>query len=364
MSAETNTASGDDGPGLVSWERWDRVKSSELFIFIVAAGFAVLFPWVFTQSPVISGYLSGYQALANAIVIWSIFAIGFNLLLGQTGLLSFGHAAFWGVAGYVAGWIAVYSSGHPILMLVAGIVVAVLLGAFIAPILLRLHTVYFAIVSLAIAQTLFWFAREPFNQWTGGENGLRIDVAPLFGETELGDALPGFLEPLMGSWMYLLIAVSFVLVIVAVARVRKSPYGLIFQAIRENEQRSAFIGMNVWRYKFSAFLMSAAIAGMAGALLTLDKEFVGVRRLWWEASGDVVVMSVIGGLGSLFGPVAGAFTYRWFDGVMSGFATIGQFWLLALAVAFTAIVWVFPGGLWGLFHYIGARLRSLGGDGS
>jgi branched-chain amino acid transport system permease protein len=348
---------------LFSWEQWDRLKDSELFVFLAASVFTVLFPWLFIRAPVTGDLLTGYASLAKSIIIWSIFAVGFNLLLGETGLLSFGHAAFWGLAGYGAGWVAVYSYGHPVLMILAGVVLAAGFAALVAPILLRLHTVYFAIVSLAIAQTLFWLSREPFNRWTGGENGLtRMDVQPLFGDVSVAERLPGVFGTLMGSWMYLLIGVCFVLTIVAVHRIKKSPYGLLFQAIRENETRSAFIGMNVWRYKFSAFVMSATFAGLAGALLTVDQSFVGIRRLWWSASGDVVVMTVIGGLRTLFGPVAGAFVYQWFGGVVDGFPTIGQFWLLILATVFAVIVWWYPDGIWGLLRKLGGYLRSLGGD--
>ena len=348
---------------LLSWDRWDRIKDSELFIFFAAGAFAVLFPWLFIRAPVTSEIFTGYGSLAKSILIWSIFAVGFNLLLGETGLLSFGHAAFYGVAGYGAAWVAVYSYGHPLLMIIIGVIMGGVFAMLVAPILLRLHTVYFAIVSLAIAQTLFWLAREPFNQWTGGENGLtRMEVMPLFGDVSAADQLPNVLGTLMGTWMYLLIAVFFVGTIVAVHRIKKSPYGLIFKAIRENETRSAFIGMDVWRYKFASFVMSATIAGLAGALLTVDKAFVGIRRLWWTASGDVVVMTVIGGLRTLFGPVAGAIVYQWFGGVVDGYPQIGQYWLLILAAVFTGIVWWYPDGIWGFFSQFGEFLRSLGGD--
>jgi branched-chain amino acid transport system permease protein len=353
-----------DAP-LLSWQRWDSVKSSELFVLVASAVFVVVFPWLFVRSPVISGYVGGYQSLAKTTVIWSIFAIGFNLLLGYTGLLSFGHAIFWGGAGYMAGWVALYSYGHPILMIVGGAVFAVVLAALVAPILLRLSTVYFAIVSLAMGQTLFWLSREPLNEWTGGENGLpRLTVEPIFGDTLARDPLPGILGTLMGSYMYFLIAIVFVLVVVFVHRVLKSPYGLIFRAIRENETRTSFVGLNVWRYKFAAFLMSAGVSGLAGGLLTADKAFVGIRRLWWSASGDVVVMTVIGGLGTLFGPVIGAIVYLWFNGVVDGFAVVGKFWLMILAFVFTAIVWRYPDGTFGALRRLGRAIRSLGGGSS
>jgi len=360
MSDDLDLMDGDGAP--IGWEQWDRLKGSELFVFVASAVFAVVLPWLFVRAPVISGLIGGYQSLVKTAMIWAIFAVGFNLLLGGTGLLSFGHAMFWGGAGYMAGWIAIYSYGHPVLMIIAGVIFAIAMAVVVAPILLRLHTVYFAIVSLAIAQSLFWLSREPLNEWTGGENGLtRMDVEPLFGDVAVAEELPNILGTLMGSWMYLLIAIGFVITIVTVNRIRKSPYGLIFQAIRENEKRSAFVGMNVWRYKFSAFVMSAGVTGLAGALLTVDKSFVGIRRLWWQASGDVVVMTVIGGLRTLFGPVAGAIVYMWFQGVVDGYETIGQYWLLMLAVMFTAIVWKYPAGIWGMFRQIGRYLRSWEG---
>jgi len=360
MSADLDPLDGDEA--VLSWDRWDRLKRSELFILVASAAFAAVLPWVFVRAPVTSEIIGGYQSLVKTAMIWAIFAVGFNLLLGGTGLLSFGHAMFWGGAGYMAGWIAIYSYGHPVLMVIGGVIFAMAMAVAVAPILLRLHTVYFAIVSLALAQSLFWLSREPLNEWTGGENGLtRMQVEPLFGDVAVAEELPNVLGTLMGSWMYLLVAIAFVLTIVTVNRIRKSPYGLVFQAIRENETRSAFVGMNVWRYKFSALVMSAAFSGLAGALLTVDKSFVGIRRLWWQASGDVVVMTVIGGLRTLFGPVAGAILYMWFQGVVDGYETIGGYWLLMLAVLFTAIVWKYPSGIWGMFQQIGSYLRSIGG---
>lgn len=352
----------DSSGEILTWDRWDQVKHSERFVFVTTTLFVALFSWVFVRSPV-GDAIFGYHSLARTILIWSIFALGFNLLLGQTGLLSFGHAMFWGGAGYAAAWVAIYAHGDPILMLIGGVAFALILAFLTAFVLLRLHTVYFAIVTLAIAQMLFWFAREPFFFLTGGENGLSgISVEPLLGTINLRDPVPGIFGTLWVDYLYVFIAVLFVLVVMFITRVRKSPYGLIFKAIRENETRTTFVGLDVWRYKFAAYLLSGGVVGIAGALMTIESQFVGIRRLYWQASGDVVVITILGGLGTIAGPVIGAIVYLYFEGVVDGFARIGSYWLLMLAVAFTAVVWKYPSGFWGMIKEIGARIRGLSGD--
>jgi branched-chain amino acid transport system permease protein len=259
----------------------------------------------------------------------------------------------------MAGWVAIYLIPSPILMVVGAILISILLAAVAALLLLRLHTVYFAIVSLAMGQMLFWMAREPAYAITGGENGLtQIPIDPLFGMFDLAARLPEFLRTFVPDYMYLMIAVGFVLTVVFVNRVLKSPYGLIFKGIRENETRTSFVGLSTWKYKFSAFLMSAAISGLAGGLATLHNNFVGIRRLLWEASGDVVVITVLGGIGSLAGPVLGAFVYLWFEGVVNTFDVIGEAWQLMLAIVFTAIVWRYPGGIWAMLSGVTGFVRS------
>lgn len=358
MSGETFRSLIDGDRPLLSWETWDSIKHTEGFVIVVAALFAALWSWFFARAPLISE-LGGYHSLSTTILVWGIFAIGFNLLLGQTGLLSFGHAMFWGAGGYVAALVSIHVYGDPILMLVAGTAFTILLAIITGAIALRLHAVYFAIITLAMGQLLYYLAQSPLRSITGGRNGLTgVRVEPLFGLIPLESRLPGVFEALWVNYEYLLIAVLFVLVIAFVNRVRKSPYGLIFRAIRENEQRTSFVGLNVWRYKFAAFLMSGAIVGLAGSLMTIESNFAGLASLYWLTSGEVVIITILGGVGSLFGPVLGAIIFFYFEGVVDGVPVIGRYWLLMLAVAFTAIVWKYPDGIWGMLKNVGSRVRS------
>ncbi|WP_380680837.1 branched-chain amino acid ABC transporter permease [Salinigranum sp. GCM10025319] len=367
MSTDTDTESketvADGDAQLLSWETWDRIKHTERFTLVAAIVFVTVFPTLFTNPPFIPSELTGYEALARLVLIWGIFALGFNLLLGQTGLLSFGHAMFWGVAAYGSGLVAVHFTGSPLLMILAGTVFAGIVAALTAPILLRLHTVYFSIMTLAIAQMLFFLAREPFREITGGINGVTgISVDPLLGMFELTSPLPGILDVFWYDHLHLLLSIAFVGVIVFLARVRKSPYGLLFKAIRENETRASFVGLNVWRYKFAAFLLSGLVVGFAGSLMPIEQLFTGVGKLHWETSGFIVMITVLGGLGTLVGPIVGVFIFLYFRQIVNGLPVIGSWWLLLLAFAFTAIVWRYPDGAWGMVTNATARLRSIGGE--
>lgn len=361
MSAETSEEVSEGKSSLVSWEGWDRIKHTERFVLLATIGFVATFPWLFTSAPLVPDAILGYDSLVRLVLIWGIFALGFNLLLGQIGLLSFGHAMFLGGAAYASALFANNVSGDPLLAVVAGVAFALLLAVVTPFVLLRLHTVYFAIVTLAIAQMLYYVAREPLEEWTGGINGLGVDRGQLLGAVDLSEPLPGLFGTLWIDYMYMFIAVFFVGVVVFITRIRKSPYGLIFKAIRENETRVAFVGLDVWRYKFAAFVLSGFVAGIAGGLLSMETFRTGVERLHWTTSGDVVMMTVLGGLGTIVGPILGVIVFLYFEGVVNGWDRIGGYWLLMLAVAFTAVVWRYPDGLWGMLTDLGSRLRS-GGD--
>ncbi|WP_144926875.1 branched-chain amino acid ABC transporter permease [Halorubrum salsamenti] len=365
MSTETTEGSEettDDEPASSALETWDRIKHTERFVLVSAVVFVAVFPWVFTSLPLIPNDLLAYDQLARLVLIWGIFALGFNHLLGQTGLLSFGHAMFFGGSAYATALFANNVVADPFLSVVVGVCFALVLAVVTPFILLRLHTVYFAIVTLAIAQMLYYMAREPFEGITGGINGLGVERSPLFGLVELGADIPGIFGALWGTYMYLFIAAFFVAVVVFITRVRKSPYGLIFKAVRENETRASFVGLDVWRYKFAAFVISGFIAGIAGGLLPMETYFTGVERLHWTLSGDVVMMTVLGGLGTVAGPILGVIVFLYFEGVVNGLDVIGGYWLLTLALAFTAVVWKYPDGLWGMITSVSSRLRSRRGD--
>lgn len=358
MSTDTVTNSVDEESSLVSWDRWDRIKHTEWFVLLASVLFVLSFSYVFGRAPVVSDVLRGYHGLAVTVLIWSIFALGFNLLLGQTGLLSFGHAMFFGTASYATALFAIHVYNEPLTITLVGVLSAVVLGVLAALILLRLHTVYFAIVALAIAQFLYFLSREPLVEVTEGINGLDIPRAPLLGVVELEHQFGGLLGALLVNNLYVYVGVCFVAVVAFITRIRKSPYGLIFKAIRENEMRTAVVGLDVWRYKFAAFVLSSAIVGLAGGLMAVNTQFAGVERLYWSVSGDVVVMTVLGGLGTLAGPVIGTFIFFYFRGIVNGMPTIGNYWLLLLAVSFTAVVWAYPDGVWGMITDFTGALRE------
>jgi branched-chain amino acid transport system permease protein len=358
MSTDNAQTDVENESSTISVDAWDRIKHTERFILLVAVGFVLTFSYLFSRAPVISDVAQGYHGLTITILIWSIFALGFNLLLGQTGLLSFGHAMFFGTASYATALFSIHVFNEPLLIVAVGVLSALAVGAVAALILLRLHTVYFAIVALAIGQFLYFLASNPLEGVTKGINGLEVERAPLLGIVDLEHEYGGILGELVVNNLYLFVGVFFVAVVMFVTRIRKSPYGLIFKAIRENETRASFVGLDVWRYKFAAFLLSAGIAGLAGALLAVNTQFAGVERLYWSISGDVVVMAVLGGLGTIVGPIIGTFVWFYFRGIVNGFPTLGDYWLLMLAVSFTAVVWAYPDGIWGMVTDLTAELRE------
>mgnify|MGYP000026359591 FL=1 len=372
MSGEDLTPSVETDAGLISWETWDRIKHTERFIAGTAIVFVLTFSWAITSAPVLSDIFQGYHRLALSMLAWMLLGLSFNLLLGQTGLLSFGHAMFWGGSGYAAALFAIHVHDAPLLIMVAGVSFSVVLGFLAALVLLRLHGVYFAIVTLAIAQTLYRLAREPLEPLTKGINGLRPSFGPLLGVFELGE-YHGPLE-FLGSGMYVFVGIFFVATVVLIARIRKSPYGLIFKAVQENETRARAIGLNVWRYRFAAFMLSAFIGGLAGTLYFmvtgpgLSSGSVVPERMLWTNSGNLVVMVVLGGLGTIAGPLIGVFFYQWMGNFFNGLewtipgleivGPVGQYWQLLVALAFTTVVWTYPDGIWGMITDFTGALRD------
>ncbi len=372
-AAHGNAGEGSVVPGATFWQRWDGMRDHEGFVAGLSAVLIALFPWLFARAPVVSEYLQGYQDLATLMLIWGIFAIGFDLLLGYTGLLSFGHAAFWGGAAYAAGVFSQSVSGDPILMVVAGTAFAVVLAWVLGFLSLRRGGIYFAILTLAFAQMLFYMSSSPLAGITGGENGFTgVETAPLFGMFELGSELPAPVDGLMGTWLYLFVGVFAFVSIVTAYRILNSPYGMVFRAIRENEQRAEFVGLNVWRYKLMSFILSGAFAGIAGSLFAIHGSYVPLQSLYWTTSGEVVIMTVLGGAGSLFGPLLGASLYLWIENIFSGFQTlqipftgivlieeVGVYWHLLLGLTFVVIIWLFPRGIWGFVDDVRAFVSDV-----
>lgn len=333
-------------------ERWVEVRDNELTVAALAIVGLVAFPWLFIEAPGMVGIPSsyaGYEGLATLILIWGIFAIGFNLLLGYTGLLSFGHAALWGGAAYATALFGVEISSSPIAMVLAGTTFAVLLAWLLGWLSLRRGGIYFSILTLAFGQMIYYMALSPLSEWTNGENGFTgVQLGDLFGTINFREHLPWIFGDIMGNYLYLFVAFFALLSLVFAYRVLNSPYGLIFRAIHENEQRTEFVGLYVWRYRLLSFIISGAFAGLAGSLFTIHGRYVPIDSLWWTTSGDIVIMTVLGGTSSLFGPVLGAAVYLYVENIISGAPVIGPLWHLILGLVFIVVVVLFKDGIWGI----------------
>ena len=253
--------------------------------------------WIAVLAVLVAAPFVGiYPIFVAQALCFAIFAMAFNLLLGFTGLLSFGHAAFFGGAAYVCAYLSQQRHWTPELALLGGMLAAAAAGLVVGAIAIRRQGIYFAMVTLALAQMLyFYFLEAPF---TGGENGLQgVPRGRLLGLIQLHHDLA----------MYFFVVGVFVGVFLLVLRIVHSPYGQVLKAIRENEPRAISLGYDVDRYKLLAFVLSAALAGLAGGLKTLVLQLATLQDVRWEQSGEVILMTLLGGLGTFGGPVTGAF---------------------------------------------------------
>jgi branched-chain amino acid transport system permease protein len=235
-----------------------------------------------------------YPIFVMKVLCFALFACAFNLLLGFTGLLSFGHAAFFGGAAYVAGWTIKAAGWTPEAGILAGVLAASALGLVFGVIAIRRQGIYFAMITMALAQMVFFAViQAPF---TGGEDGLQgVPRGRLLGLLPLHD----------DTVMYYVVLAVFVAAFVGIMRVVTSPFGQVLKMIRENEPRAVSLGYDVDNYKLLAFVMSAGLAGLAGALKTVVMGFATLSDVHWSMSGEVILMSLLGGVGTFFGPVIG-----------------------------------------------------------
>ena len=242
-------------------------------------------------------FIGLYPIFMMKALCFAMFAIAFNLLLGFTGLLSFGHAAYLGAAAYFTGWLIKQAGLSPELGVLVGTLGAGLLGLVVGLIAIRRQGIYFAMITLALAQMVYFvWLQAPF---TGGEDGLQGVVrGKLFGLLPLTSDLT----------MYYVVLAVFAAVFLGVIRIVHSPYGQVLKAIRENEPRAISLGYDVNRYKLLAFVLSTTIAGLAGSLKTVVLGFATLSDAHWSLSGEVVLMTLLGGMGTFAGPVIGAFT--------------------------------------------------------
>ena len=242
-------------------------------------------------------FIGLYPVFMMKALCFAIFACAFNLLLGFTGLLSFGHAAYLGMAAYVTGWMVRSAGLSPELGVLVGVLAAACTGLLVGLIAIRRQGIYFAMITLAMAQMVYFvFLQAPF---TGGEDGLQgVPRGNLFGLLSLAD----------DRVLYYVVLAVFLAVFLFIVRVVHSPYGQVLKAIRENEPRAISLGYDVDRFKLLAFVLSSALAGLAGSMKTLVLGFATLSDAHWSLSGEVILMTLLGGLTTFAGPVVGAFT--------------------------------------------------------
>ncbi|GLY92465.1 branched-chain amino acid ABC transporter permease [Actinoallomurus iriomotensis] len=306
---------------------------------LLAAGLlvALALPWLI------------YPPVAMDMVCWALFAVAVDLLLGFTGLLSFGHAAFWGSSAYLTGLIALHSGLPFPIAVLGGALAAAVLAVPIGWLSVRRTGIYFAMVTLAFAQLVYFVA----NQWrglTGGENGLQGIPRDFFG-VDLSDPFffyyAGLPIAVLGLWF--------------AWRVVRSPFGRVLVAVRDNPARARALGYPVDRYKLLAFVLSAGLSGLAGGLFTMGHGFVSLEEVYWTTSGQVVMMVVLGGIGTLWGGVLGAVLIVELGDYLStaGFEETG----IVTGTVFALTVLVFRRGIWGTAAWLtaGRRERAAAG---
>jgi branched-chain amino acid transport system permease protein len=269
---------------------------------------------------------------------FALFACAFNLLLGYTGLLSFGHAMFLGTAGYISAHSAKVWGFPPELAILAGTAASALLGAVTGFIAIRRQGIYFAMITLGLAQLMYFLYLQA--KFTHGEDGIQgVPQGVLFGIVDLSRPLN----------LYYVVVAIFLLSFLAIYRIINSPYGEVLKAIRENEQRAISLGYKTDRYKLLAFVLSATLAGLAGALKVVVAQNASLTDVHWTMSGEVVLMVLLGGLGTIYGPIVGAFAIITMQQYLAGF---GQWVVVIQGVIFVVCVLTFRRGLVGeIGHY-------------
>ncbi len=284
--------------------------------------------------------------LATEILIWTIFGLGFNLLLGFTGVLSFGHAAYFGLGAYSAGLAFRYWNADIWVGLGLGVLAPVLLACFIGMIAIKKRGVYFAMISLAFGQMLYFLALSPLKDITRGEDGLtQIPVQTVF-SISLGKPFP----------LYCFVVIVTTLMLFLTWRILQSPFGKLLQAYRENEERAKACGFNTTLVKFVSLVISAFYAGLAGALNTVFLGYVPVSALFWLTSGTIVMITILGGKGTLLGPLVGASVFLFLQNTIS---ILTPRWELFVGGIFVAIILLFPGGIVGTIEEKVSSYRAM-----
>jgi branched-chain amino acid transport system permease protein len=274
-----------------------------------------------------------YPVFLMKALCFALFACAFNLLIGYVGLLSFGHALFFGWASYVSAYAAKVWGLDPALAILSGAAVAAGLGLVAGAVAIRRQGIYFAMITLALAQMMYFFAvQAPF---TGGEDGIQaVPRGRLLGIFDLSNQMT----------MYFFVLAVFLACFLLIYRIIHSPFGEVLKAIRENEPRTISLGYKTDRYKLVAFVLSAALAGVAGATKSIVFQLASLTDVHWGMSGEVVLMTLVGGLGTVFGPVVGAITIIAMENYL---AQTGQWVTVIQGVVFVVVVLLFRRGIIG-----------------
>ncbi|NCW66700.1 MAG: branched-chain amino acid ABC transporter permease [Rhodobacteraceae bacterium] len=381
-------------------------KDASLLITVaVLVALAPIFLNPFPENSALAQFNAGYPDLMQRFVIFGIFAIGFNILFGLTGYLSFGHAAFLGAGSYAGVWMLKLLTINVIPAILISTVVAGLFAILIGYISLRRSGIYFSILTLAFAQMSFALAASVLTPITGGETGLQTALndprildganesgnipAPNFFGLEMGDSL----QVNVAGWLWtfnagyyvagIIMLISFYVAI----RIFRSPFGIMLRAIKSNQQRLNYTGLNTRPYMLACFVISGMYAGLAGGLMVAMDPLAGAERMQWTASGEVVLMTILGGVGTLIGPVLGAGLIRYFENIFSKinsnllhkwfsflpdgledfvvtiiYPFIGKGWHLTLGLMFMGVIIFLPGGLVELGQRISRSLSKNKND--
>ncbi len=293
-------------------------------------------------APFVLPYLDFTPTTMSRIVVWGLFGIGFDILFGFTGLLSFGQSAFYGTGGMVAAYLlTIVGFPHVVTAIIVGTIVASIVGCLVGLIALRRTGIYFAMITVAIAEVFYFVEFNPLSEYTGGENGLPGVPTPTF-------SLGFTTIHLKTDWsLYAFFAFWYLVGIVIALRIVRSPVGVIFSAIRDNPLRAAAVGHNVHGYKLTAFVIASAYAGFAGGLLGVLQGFMPPEAFTFDTSGQLVIQTAIGGAGTLFGPLLGATVWLYLSDFFQNTLHLGPTWKLVLGVVFVLLVCFLRRGLIG-----------------
>ncbi|TNB47039.1 branched-chain amino acid ABC transporter permease [Martelella lutilitoris] len=364
-----------------------NLSRNDWLLYIVFSAIVLLAPILFLPLG------AAYPALLQKFAIFGIFAIGFNILFGLTGYLSFGHAAFLGVGSYAAVWSFKLFTMNAIPAIIFAVICSGLFAALIGYVSLRRSGIYFSILTLAFAQMSYNLAYSVLTPITNGETGLQLSqsdpriIDRMFLAPTEGLPSPDFFGiELQGYAGFYFCAIALLVCFFLTLRIFRSPFGMMLKAVKSNQNRMMYTGFNTRPYLRSAFIISGMFAGLAGALMAVTDPLAGAERMQWTASGEVVLMTILGGVGTLLGPVIGAVVIKYFENIFSSFNDaalhnalsalpdaietplvgllslfVGDGWHLTLGLIFMAIVIFLPGGIMEGVKRLRARFSGGGG---